>query len=300
MTGYIGTASLAGWSHVHSGKVRDLYVPSDPSWHAGAESLLMVSSDRISVYDRVLPSTIPGKGAILTQLSVWWQRQLGHIVGTQLLDLPVPEEVAGRAVVVRLLQMYGVECFVAGYLTNSMCAEYQSTGAVNGVKLPKGLKEGDELPEPVFLPSFKGLSGTRDVDVTFDDVAHRYGAEVARLLRRTSIEIYTYAARVCERAGIILAANKLEFGYPADAGDETIVLADEVLTPDCSTFWAADDFVTGAKQTSLGKEFVRKSLNDAGWSPSSPHMPPRLSEEIISATLNRYERVSRALQGGAH
>lgn len=297
MIGYKGAAPIAGWSHVHSGKVRDLYVPSDPSWHAGAESLLMVSSDRISVYDRVLPSTIPGKGAILTQLSVWWQRQLNGIVGTQLLDLPVPEEVADRAVVVRLLQMYGVECFVAGYLTDSMNEEYRETGSVNGVKLPRGLKEGDRLPEPVFLPSFKGLSGTRDVDVTFEDVAHRYGEEVARLLRRTSFEIYNYGATICERAGIILAANKMEFGYPADAGDETIVLADEVLTPDCATFWLAEDFVPGAKQMSLGKEFVRKSLREAGWETSSHLTPPQLSAEIVSATLDRYERVSRALQG---
>lgn len=297
MLGFPGAASIDGWAHVYSGKVRDLYVPTDQTWHSGPESLLVVASDRISIRDRVVPTPIPGKGELLTGLTVQWFDQLAPVIPNHLISTDVPEAVAGRAMIVRKLEMYPLECMVAGYLTDSMAAEYAKEGAVNGVKLPAGLSVGDQLPQPIFLPAFKGTRGLNDVDVTFDAVVDLVGSDIARELRARSIEIYKIGHRLSERAGLVLAACKLEFGRPVDSGDETVVLADEVLTPDSSTFWLAGEHGAGRAPVAMGKQFVRQWIESSGWNRERGAPPPALPGEIVDATVERYRTVCEMLSG---
>ena len=284
---------IEGAEHVHSGKVRDLYrLTGGP--HAG--QLLMVASDRISAFDFVLESTIPDKGEILTRMSLWWFDQLADLVPHHVLSTDVPAQVAGRAVVCESLDMYAVECVARGYLTGSGLLDYRSTGEVCGIALPAGLEDGSRLPEPVFTPATKAALGDHDENVSYDAVVGVVGADVAARLRELTLAVYGRAEAVARERGIILADTKLEFGA---RGDGTLVLADEVLTPDSSRFWPADDWVPGRQQPSYDKQIVRNWLlsGASGWDKASGEKPPRLPEEVVARTRARYVEAYERLTG---
>ncbi|HEV7653028.1 MAG TPA: phosphoribosylaminoimidazolesuccinocarboxamide synthase [Actinophytocola sp.] len=262
--------------HVYSGKVREIY-------EDGAD-LLLVASDRVSVYDVVLPTPIPGKGALLTQLSVWWFGELAGVVPNHLVSATdVPAGFAGRAVRCRRLAMVPFECIARGYLAGSGLREYRATGAISGVELPPGLEEGSRLPEPVFTPTTKVADGGHDAPATFAQVAAEVGVETAESLRALTLEVYRRGAERAGANGIIVADTKLEFGH---APDGTLTLADEVLTPDSSRFWPAARWSPGRAQHAYDKQFVRDWAAGTGWDkkPPAPELPP----EVVAATRARY------------
>ncbi len=273
----------------HAGKVRELYdVTSD-----GEPAILMVATDNISAYDHVLSTPIPDKGAILTQLSLWWFEQLdvpNHVISTQ-----VPEVVAGRATIVEALDMIEVECVARGYLTGSGWAEYQQSSTVCGVPLPEGLRDGDKLPEPIFTPAIKAPLGEHDENVDFETIARLHGVEVAEELREATLRLYTEAERIAADRGIILADTKFEFGRRDDG---TLVLGDEVLTPDSSRFWDAATWRPGESLPSFDKQYVRDWLaKESGWDKASDTAPPRLPADVVEATRDRYLEAYRRLTG---
>ena len=281
--------AIEGAEHVHTGKVRDLYRLVDGN-------LLIVASDRISAFDHVLDTTIPDKGAILTQMSSWWFDQLADLVPHHVVSTDVPREVAGRAVVCESLEMYPVECVARGYLTGSGLLDYRDTGEVCGIRLPDGLQDGSRLPEPVFTPAAKAALGEHDENVSYDAVVGVVGAEVAATLRSLTKAIYARAEQVARGRGIIVADTKLEFGARSDG---TIVLADEVLTPDSSRFWPADDWRPGRAQPSYDKQIVRNWLTSSvsGWDRSSGELPPPLPPEVVERTRSRYLQAYELLTG---
>ncbi|AQP46280.1 phosphoribosylaminoimidazolesuccinocarboxamide synthase [Tessaracoccus aquimaris] len=273
----------------HAGKVRELYdVTSD-----GEPAILMVATDNISAFDHVLATSIPDKGAILTQLSLWWFDQLdvpNHVVSTQ-----VPDAVAGRATIVESLDMVDVECVARGYLTGSGWVEYQASGTVCGVPLPEGLRDGDKLPEPIFTPAIKAPMGEHDENVDFATIERLHGTELATQLRDVTLRLYADAERIAAARGIILADTKFEFGHRDDG---TLVLGDEVLTPDSSRFWDAAAWRPGESLPSFDKQYVRDWLaNDSGWDRSSDTPPPALPDEVVGATRERYLEAFRRLTG---
>jgi phosphoribosylaminoimidazole-succinocarboxamide synthase len=274
---------------VHSGKVRDLYLLQDGR-------LLIVASDRISAYDYVLDSTIPDKGVILTQMSLWWFDQLSGLVPHHVLSTDVPEAVEGRAVVCERLEMFPVECVARGYLTGSGLADYRRTGAVCDISLAPGLEDGSRLPEPVFTPATKAALGEHDENVSYDAVVDLVGAGAAAELRALTLAVYRHAESLARERGIILADTKLEFGLRPDG---TIVLADEVLTPDSSRFWPADLWAPGRPQPSYDKQIVRDWLTSpaSGWSRDSGEPPPPLPDEVVERTRSRYLEAFQKLTG---
>jgi phosphoribosylaminoimidazole-succinocarboxamide synthase len=290
---------VPGATHIHSGKVRDLYRLPDTS-------LLMVASDRISAYDFVLEPGIPDKGAILTQMSLWWFERLADIVPNHVLSAKIPDglpaevaaRIGGRSVVCERLEMYPIECVARGYLAGSGLADYRATGAVCGVALPDGLEDGSRLPEPIFTPATKAAFGDHDENIGFDTMVATVGAEVAKTLRELTLAVYSRAERIARERGIILADTKLEFGARADG---TIVLADEVLTPDSSRFWPAEEWQPGRPQTSYDKQFVRDWLTspDSGWDRSCDQPPPPLPDAIVQRTRERYLQAYERLTGHA-
>ncbi|SFF56864.1 phosphoribosylaminoimidazolesuccinocarboxamide synthase [Blastococcus tunisiensis] len=275
---------------VARGKVREIY-------DAGDGRLLLVASDRISAYDHVLPTPIPDKGAVLTRLSVWWFEQLApvlaefgashHLVSAS----EVPAAVAGRAMLVRRLEMLPVECVARGYLSGGGTAEYRRTGSIRDVALPPGLVEGSKLPEPVFTPSTKAELGEHDEPIDFPRVVELVGAERAEQLRALTLALYRRGAELAEAAGIILADTKVEFGLAAGS----LVLGDEVLTPDSSRFWPAATWSPGSVQPSYDKQYVRDWLTSSGWDRVSP--PPELPEDVVAATRERYVTAYERLTG---
>ncbi|HET7386056.1 MAG TPA: phosphoribosylaminoimidazolesuccinocarboxamide synthase [Nocardioidaceae bacterium] len=280
---------LDGAEHVHSGKVRDLYRLADGR-------LLMVASDRISAFDFVLATTIPDKGEILTRMSLWWFEQLADLVPHHVLSTDVPAQVAGRAMVCEPLQMYAVECVARGYLTGSGLADYRRTGTVCGVELPDGLEDGSRLPEPVFTPATKAPMGEHDENVTYEHVVGTVGAQAAGQLREVTLAVYARAEQVARERGIILADTKLEFGSRPDAA---LVLADEVLTPDSSRFWPAEQWQPGRAQPSYDKQIVRDWLTSpaSGWDRDSGEPPPPLTDEVVERTRARYIEAFELLTG---
>ena len=274
---------------MHSGKVRDLY--ELPDGH-----LLMVASDRISAYDTVLEPAIPDKGAVLTAMSLWWFERLADLVPHHVLSTDVPDEVRGRAVVCERLDMFPVECVARGYLTGSGLLDYRETGAVCGLRLPGGLVDGSRLPEPVFTPATKAALGEHDENVSFERVAEAVGEDTAHRLRELTLEVYARAEAVARERGILLADTKLEFGRRPDG---TIVLADEVLTPDSSRFWSADRWQPGRAQPSYDKQYVRDWLTSpsSGWDRTSGARPPRLPDEVVERTRTRYVQAYERLTG---
>jgi len=282
---------LPGYRHVYSGKVRDLYAPEGDDSH-----LLVVATDRISAYDHVLATTIPDKGRVLTQLSLWWFAQLADLVPNHLVAGAVPDAVADRAVLVRRLDMFPVECVARGYLTGSGLAEYRAGGAVCGVPLPPGLVDGSRLPEPIFTPATKAELGEHDENVTFERVAATVGEPPADELRRLTLAVYARAEQVARDRGIVLADTKLEFGR--DAQGRT-VLGDEVLTPDSSRFWPAEEWSPGRSQPSFDKQVVRDWLTSpaSGWDRSGDAPPPPLPDEVVALTRARYVEAFERLTG---
>ena len=300
---------LPGWRHVYSGKVRDLYAPAGSDADAGADpdeekpdTLLVVASDRISAYDFVLSTEIPDKGAVLTQLSLWWFEQLAEAGGAEpilnhVVSLDVPEVVAGRAMVVRALDMYPVECIARGYLTGSGLAEYREFGTVTGLPLPAGLVDGSRLEPAIFTPSAKAEVGEHDENITFEQMVERVGPEAAERLRELTLGVYGRAEAIARERGIILADTKVEFGVDPATGQ--IVLGDEVLTPDSSRFWDAADYAPGRSQPSFDKQFVRDWLTspESGWDRHSGQEPPALPTEIVEKTRARYVEAYERLTG---
>ena len=263
---------------VHSGKVRELY--------SDGGDLIMVASDRVSVYDVVLPTPIPGKGQVLTQLSLWWFGQLRDVIPNHVISgTEVPAQWAGRAIRCRRLQMVPVECIARGYLSGLGLASYNETGTISGVRLPPGLGEGSRLPEPIFTPTTKAAAG-HDEPMTRADVAALVGETAAAELERATLEVYRRGAALAASRGIIIADTKLEFGRPDDG---TLMLADEVLTPDSSRFWLASEWQPGRPQRSLDKQFVRDWSASLDWDrrPPGPAIPP----DIVAATQARYQEL---------
>src|SRR2546421_3744254 len=265
-------ATLEGYELLASGKVREIY-------DAGPDRLLMVASDRISTYDVVHPTPIPGKGQVLTGLSAFWFERTGDICPNHLVSFTeVPDELRGRAMLVERLEMFPVECVVRGYITGSGWKDYQRTGAVCGIELPAGLQESEQLPEPIFTPATKAEVGDHDENIDFDRAAEIVGDRaLLEELRRLSIELYEHAAAHAEARGIILADTKFEFG--ASPGAE-VVLGDELFTPDSSRFWPADEYEPGRPQRSFDKQYLRDWLDGTGWDHAPP--APELPEDVVA------------------
>ncbi|MGI5126966.1 phosphoribosylaminoimidazolesuccinocarboxamide synthase [Pseudonocardia sp. CA-107938] len=269
---------------VHQGKVRDLY--------EDGEDLILVASDRLSIYDVVLPTPIPDKGALLTQLSLWWFEQLSDVPNHVLSATDVPAEFAGRALRCRKLEMLPIECIARGYLAGLGLKEYEKHGAVSGVALPDGLVEGSKLPEPIFTPTTKAPVGEHDEFMTFADAEALVGADTAARLRELTLAVYARGAALAAERGIIVADTKLEFGL---APDGSIVLADEVLTSDSSRFWPADRWAPGGPQFSFDKQFVRDWSAGLDWDRTPPG--PEIPADVVTATRDRYVEVYERITG---
>jgi phosphoribosylaminoimidazole-succinocarboxamide synthase len=277
--------SIPGWTHLRTGKVRDLYTND-------LGNILLVASDRISAYDWVMPTEIPGKGAVLTQLSLFWFDLLEDIVPNHIVSTDVPEEVEDRAIIVQPLEMFAIECVARGYLTGSGWSEYKENSAVCGNKLPAGLLDGSELPASIFTPATKADVGDHDINIDFDSASKIVGAKEAAELRDLTLKLYDVAADFAKSRGILLADTKFEFGRNA-AG--AITLGDEALTPDSSRFWDQSTWAPGGTQPSFDKQFLRDYLVASGWDRNSP--PPELPAEIVEKTAGRYEEAFYRLTG---
>jgi phosphoribosylaminoimidazole-succinocarboxamide synthase len=277
--------SIPGWTHLRTGKVRDLYTND-------LGNILLVASDRISAYDWVMPTEIPGKGAVLTQLSLFWFDLLEDIIPNHIVSTDVPEIVEDRAIIVQPLEMFAIECVARGYLTGSGWSEYKANSAVCGNVLPAGLLDGSELPNSIFTPATKAEIGDHDINIDFETASKIVGAKDAAELRDLTLNLYDTAADFAKSRGIILADTKFEFGRNL-AGE--IVLGDEALTPDSSRFWDQSTWVPGGTQPSFDKQFLRDYLVASGWDRNSP--PPELPAEIVEKTAQRYEEAFYRLTG---
>jgi len=279
---------IPGWQHIYSGKVRDLYESAEHP-----DLILVVASDRVSAFDTILEPEIPDKGSNLTQLTLWWFDQLDVPNHTDS-SVAVPEEVAGRAMVCRKLEMFPIECVVRGYLSGSGYKDYLATGEICGVRLPAGVKQGDKLPEPIFTPAYKAQLGDKDENITFEKVVELIGKENAEALKTLSLEIFRKASAQAEKSGLILADTKFEFGL--DLKTNQITLADEVLTPDSSRYWSKAAWESGNRTDSFDKQIVRNWLA-ANWDPTSGTKPPVLPNFIVSQTTEKYRELLRLLTG---
>lgn len=276
---------IDGWTHIRTGKVRDLYSNDEGE-------ILLVASDRISAFDWVLPTEIPNKGAILTQLSLFWFELLGDIVPNHIVTEDVPKSVMDRAVIVQPLEMYEIECVARGYLTGSGLVEYNDNRAVCGNALPDGLLDGSQLPASIFTPATKAEVGDHDINIDFESAAKIVGRDIAEDLRDVTLKLYDTAAEYALSRGIILADTKFEFGANSEG---TITWGDEALTPDSSRFWELDGWTPGKSQPSFDKQFVRDWLTSTGWDKKSP--PPGLPEEIVEKTAARYAEAFERITG---
>ena len=275
---------IPGWHHFYSGKVRDLYESDDASL---SHLILVVASDRISAFDTVLSPEIPNKGEYLTSLTSWWFDRL-DVPNHLSQEVAVPQEVAGRAMVCKKLDMFPVECVVRGYISGSGYKDYLATGEICGNKLPEGLAFGDKLPEPIFTPAFKAELGDKDENITFERVVELIGQDNADSLRRLSLEIFVKASELALKAGLILADTKFEFGINPANGE--ITLGDEVLTPDSSRYWSEEAWLAGDRKDSFDKQQVRNWLA-ANWDPTSGTTPPELPQEVVEETTSKYAQL---------
>lgn len=276
---------IDGWNHLRSGKVRDLYTNLNGE-------LLIVASDRISAFDYILPTEIPGKGKLLTQLSLFWFEMFKEIVPNHLITTDVPTEVKDRAVIVKPLEMFPIECVARGYLTGSGWVEYQKSQSVTGISLPTGLLDGSKLPSNIFTPATKAEMGDHDENITFERAAAIIGLDQAEKLRELTLTLYSTAHDYAATRGIILADTKFEFGLDSEG---KICLGDEALTPDSSRFWSADSWKPGGAQPSFDKQYVRDWLLASGWDRQSP--PPELPQDVVDKTRERYESAFTLLTG---
>jgi phosphoribosylaminoimidazole-succinocarboxamide synthase len=276
---------IDGWTHIRTGKVRDLYSNDEGE-------ILLVASDRISAFDWVLPTEIPNKGAILTQLSLFWFELLGDIVPNHIVTEDVPKSVMDRAVIVQPLEMYEIECVARGYLTGSVLVEYNDNRAVCGNALPDGLLDGSKLPASIFTPATKAEVGDHDINIDFESAARIVGRDIAEDLREVTLKLYDTAAEYALGRGIILADTMFEFGANSEG---TITWGDEALTPDSSRFWELDGWAPGKSQPSFDKQFVRDWLISTGWDKKSP--PPELPQEIVEKTAARYAEAFERITG---
>lgn len=277
---------LAGFKHVYSGKVRELYEPIDKAfWHL----VLIVASDRVSAFDHVHSPEIPGKGANLTSMTNWWFDQL-DVPNHRSDELEVPAETAGRGIIAKRLEMFPVECVVRGYLTGSGFAEYQKTGRVCGIELPEGLKDGDRLPHPIYTPAYKAPMGEHDENISFEQSVELIGKDTAQQLRDLSMGIFLAASQIAHGKGLILADTKFEFGK--DPQTNVITLGDEVLTPDSSRYWDRALWEQGVFGQSFDKQIVRDWLA-ANWDKTTT--PPQLPKEIVEKTASRYQELALRL-----
>lgn len=286
--------ALTDYPQIAAGKVRQLHAVDD-------DHLLMVASDRISAFDHVLRTPIPDKGRVLTAMSVFWFEQLADLVRTHFVsadDPRIPPEVRGRALLVRRLSMLDVECVARGYLTGSGLADYRRTGAVCGVELPSGLTEASRLPEPIFTPATKAALGEHDENIDFEALVAQVGRERAEQLRETTLRVYRRAAERVESRGVLLVDTKFEFGLLPDGGS-SLVLGDEVLTPDSSRYWPADGYEPGRPQPALDKQVVRDWLTSpaSGWDRAADDPPPELPEDVVASTRARYVEAYERITG---
>lgn len=291
----MSSSEIPGYAHIYSGKVRDLYAPLGDRGRPRQDQLLLVASDRISAFDFILEPAIPDKGAVLTQLSVWWFEQLADLVPNHVVSTDVPDEVAGRAVLVRRLQMLPVECVARAYLTGGGLREYRADGHVSGVRLPDGLVDGSRLPEPVFTPSTKAPKGEHDAPMSYAEVEAAIGPDLAARARDLTVAILKRGNEIAADRGILIADTKVEFGVE----DGRLILADEVLTPDSSRFWPADEWEPGHTQPSFDKEFVREWLMSAesGWDKDSGQPPPELPADVVERTRAKYVEAYERITG---
>ncbi len=273
------------WTHIRSGKVRELYTNEKGE-------LLLVASDRISAFDYILPTEIPGKGKLLTQLSLFWFEMMSDLVPNHLISTDVPAEFAGRGVIVKPLEMFPVECVARGYLTGSGWSEYKQSQSVTGIALPAGLLDGSQLDSAIFTPATKADVGDHDINISFEKATEVVGAADATVLRDLTLALYTKAHGYAATRGIILADTKFEFGRD-DQGK--ITLGDEALTPDSSRFWSADSWKPGGAQPSFDKQYVRDWLLQSGWDKKST--PPELPQEVVEKTYERYSAAYTLLTG---
>ena len=295
MTAPLLQSTLKSLPFLHRGKVRDLYAVGD-------DQLLVVQTDRLSAFDVILPTPIPDKGRVLTEMSFFWFDKLKHVVENHLTGIDpasvvAPEErdqIAGRAMVVKKLKPLMVEAVVRGYIIGSGWSDYQKTGAICGIKLPAGLQQAQQLPEPIFTPASKAPAGQHDENITYQDVEETIGADYAAQVKAISLRLYTEAARYAATRGIIIADTKFEFGTDANG---KVVLIDEALTPDSSRFWPAADYRTGISPPSFDKQFVRDWLETQPWDkkPPAPGLPP----DVLARTSEKYREALRLLTGKA-
>ncbi|TAJ49190.1 MAG: phosphoribosylaminoimidazolesuccinocarboxamide synthase [Herbiconiux sp.] len=291
-------ASVPGWRHLYSGKVRELYVPQATAEGAQPAALLVLATDRVSAFDHVLEPGIHGKGELLTTLSRWWFHQLAEtpnhlLTAAEAARLPaVPDDLAARSMVVKSLAMFPIECVVRGYLSGSGWKEYQATQSVCGIRLPEGLSDGDRLPEPIYTPAYKAPLGEHDENISFEKTVELVGVDDATALRDLSLAIYSRAAAIAEARGVILADTKFEFGRDEATG--AITLADEVLTSDSSRYWDAAAYDSGERTASFDKQIVRNWLA-ANWDQTGT--PPTLPHEIVEQTVARYRELLARLTG---
>ncbi|HEV7812855.1 MAG TPA: phosphoribosylaminoimidazolesuccinocarboxamide synthase [Leifsonia sp.] len=297
--------TLPGFSHVYSGKVRDLYVPSGATGLDDTDAVLVVASDRVSAFDHVLEPGIPSKGELLTTLSLWWFDQLTDVpnhlipdhrlVGDRVVE-EIPDAVIGRSMLVKPLDMYPIECVVRGYLTGSGWVEYQESQSVCGIPLPGGLQNGDRLPEPIYTPAWKAPLGEHDENISFERTVELVGLEVAEALRSLSLHVYARGSEIAEARGVIVADTKFEFGADRTTGE--ITLADEVLTSDSSRYWDAASYASGTtpaeRMASFDKQIVRDWLA-ANWDKTGT--PPALPSDIVERTAARYRELLGRLTG---
>ncbi len=294
---FTSAVELPGYLPVYSGKVRDLYAPLDGTGRPVEHQLMLVASDRISAYDHVLDTPIPDKGVVLTRLSLWWFDQLRDLVPNHVVSTDVPTSVAGRAVIVHRLDMLKVEAIARAYLAGSGLEEYRQSGSVCGVELPPGLQDGSRLPEPIFTPTTKAPLGEHDLPMSAAEVGAALGPQQAEEVSHLTRAILRRGNEIAADRGILIADTKVEFGRAPD-GSGGLVLADEVLTPDSSRFWPADQWQPGRAQASYDKQYVRDWLTspESGWSRASgeapPPLPPRVVEQTRAKYVEAYERLT--------